>query len=345
VIILILVVINLVNCLRVKPGDALAMLPEAVLNFAFSWILVDAETMLLAIVPPALILSTICPEVEAKPCLLILLVLAFVSDTIGVDINSHTVHVIVVPVAVVLASIFPLVLAYSVDTVVNPVTLINRPVGPGVSSISLFLAVLVLAYILRSFRPHFSALSRLGIVLPVTLVASSLLVGVDSVAIALVIVPLPVIDITISVVERSITAGVPHLPFSLVFGTVCPGHDASSISETSSHHAFEDGSGGRIRVPCLISGHVGVIFLILILEGFKKLLSFEIDPVGHLKLAVELLKLLALQESSYECLKSGNLINVKSLETSIHTFEVEMLSAPAYHRVESLTTECALLLC
>ena len=121
----VLVVVDLVNGLRVEPGDSLTVLPEAVLHFSFAWVLVDAEAVLLSVVPPAFVLATVSPEIEAVTSFFILFVLALVGHPVSVDVNSHAVHVIIVPVAVILPAIFPFVLSYTVYPIVNPVSLID----------------------------------------------------------------------------------------------------------------------------------------------------------------------------------------------------------------------------
>jgi len=117
--------INLINSLRAKPGYSLSMFPKAILHLSFAWILVNTKSMLLSVVPPAVVLATIGPKVEAVTGFLVLFVLSFVGYTVCVDVDAHTMHIVVVPMAIVLSSVFPLILAYAVDPVVHPVSLIN----------------------------------------------------------------------------------------------------------------------------------------------------------------------------------------------------------------------------
>jgi hypothetical protein len=146
--ILVLMIVNLIDGLLVEPGSTLTHLPEAVLDLVFSWVFVDAKTVLLSFVPPAFVLSPVGPVVKAVSCFLVLLVLSLVCNAVSINVNAHAVHVIVLPAAIILSTIFPLVLASAIDLVVFPVTLVDAAICPEVNAEPLLLTVVVLALVL-----------------------------------------------------------------------------------------------------------------------------------------------------------------------------------------------------
>ena len=115
------VLIYLLHFLLVQPFQSLSLLPEAKFDFALLWILESAEAVLLTLVPPALVLTAICPVVVAIACLLVVQELSLVAYTIGIDIHSVARHIVALPLAVVFAAILPHVLADAVDFVVVPI--------------------------------------------------------------------------------------------------------------------------------------------------------------------------------------------------------------------------------
>lgn len=106
----------------VEPFDALAVLPQPILDLIVLGNEIGAQAMLLALVPEALVASSIRPSVNSEAVLLIVLVLALIHPAIVPDVDAHALHVVVEPLALVFAAIKPRVNAYSTDLVLTPVT-------------------------------------------------------------------------------------------------------------------------------------------------------------------------------------------------------------------------------
>jgi hypothetical protein len=130
--------------------------------------------VLLALVPPALVLAAICPKVEPIAFLLIVQVLTVVADTICVNVDTEAGHIVVEPLTIELAAILPQVDTVTIDLVMDPLAFIGASIGPGVQSVPLLFREHVFSVVLCAFRPRFNSLSVLLIIFPGALVSGTL---------------------------------------------------------------------------------------------------------------------------------------------------------------------------
>ena len=107
----------LAELLLSDPGDALAFVPSAVTLLSLL-VEVDADSLLLAVHPLALVLSTIGPLEDADTLLLVVDIVALVVAAIGPGEAAATMHLVDLPAAAVLATVGPLVSAEAMDVVV-----------------------------------------------------------------------------------------------------------------------------------------------------------------------------------------------------------------------------------
>jgi len=91
------------------PLDALAVFPEAVLDFLLLHHQVDPQPVLLPSEPEPLVLPPIRPLINSESVLLVVLVHAFVPATVIPDVNPKPLHVVVAPLALELPPVQPLV--------------------------------------------------------------------------------------------------------------------------------------------------------------------------------------------------------------------------------------------
>ena len=115
------VLVDLVHSLLINPLQPLTLLPDALLGLALFGVLELADAVLLALVPPALVLAPVCPVVMAVASFLVFEELAFVAHAITIDVDTVARHIVVFPLAIVLAAILPDILAHAIDLVVVPV--------------------------------------------------------------------------------------------------------------------------------------------------------------------------------------------------------------------------------
>jgi hypothetical protein len=112
-------------CLLIEPLNSLASFPKPIFDAVFRAIGVGAKSMLLALVPPALVLAPIRPVVNTVTFLLIIFVLSIVPDSIRVDIDTETMHVVGTPLTIVGSAIVPQVYSVAVYFVVQPLPVIG----------------------------------------------------------------------------------------------------------------------------------------------------------------------------------------------------------------------------
>lgn len=86
---------------------------------------VDADTVLFAILPAALVDTTIGPEEVAFTLLLIVDVFAFILSAIGPGESTGTLHFVVYPVASVLSAVSPIILSVAFDVVLDKLTVVS----------------------------------------------------------------------------------------------------------------------------------------------------------------------------------------------------------------------------
>lgn len=80
-----------------------------------------------------------------------------------------------------------------------------------------------------TLRPVFDSMAVLLVVLPFSDISGSVCVFVSASTIAFIIQPLALVDITISVIENTLTTGMVKLPIAIVFCTVRPLHAACAV--------------------------------------------------------------------------------------------------------------------
>ena len=225
--------VDLLAFLFSKPANTFAPLPQAVLATLLLSVIVCAHAVLFALVPPPVVFTPICPVINSEAFLFIGEVLAVVTHTVGVDIDSIPLHIVVAPGAVVLAAISPQVYSVPVNLVVEPLAVVGGAILPRVLTVAFLLTEYVAALVLGAFGPRLSALTILLIILPPALVSSTFHILINSLSICFVIMPLTLIDVAIDMVEFSETLGVIEVPLSLVSRIVRPSHDTLAVTHAS----------------------------------------------------------------------------------------------------------------
>lgn len=233
--------------LLVEPLHAFTVLPEPVLHRALIPVRVGAQTVLFALVPPAVVLASVSPVVHSVPFFLVLVVLAIVTHPVRIDVDAGAVHVVVLPLAVVLATVFPQVNAVAVDFIVSPLAFICASIGPDVLSDSFLLRHHIVALVLGAFRPGLKSFAVLLVISPVAFVPRTFAVSVNAVTVCFVVGPLAVVGVSISVVELSIPASLIIRPLTFVPRTVWPHHLPKSVPEPSKPLALVLGTGTIVK--------------------------------------------------------------------------------------------------
>lgn len=92
--------------------------------------------MLLTFIPPAFVLSAVCPLVESVTLLFVVHKLAVISHLIIVDVEPKALHVIVKPLPVVHFARRPDLLAETTDLVLCPLAIVDCSVRVGVLTLT-----------------------------------------------------------------------------------------------------------------------------------------------------------------------------------------------------------------
>ena len=118
--------LDLVNHVFLKPFHTLSVLPEAFLWWLSAFVaMVSSITMLLSLVPPALVETTIGPLVAPETLLFVAHKLSVVSHFVSILIQAKTIHVVFRPLAVVALAVCPSLRAIPVDLVHPPFAIID----------------------------------------------------------------------------------------------------------------------------------------------------------------------------------------------------------------------------
>ena len=118
--------LNLVNHVLLEPFHTLSVLPEALFRWLSGFVaMVSSKSMLLSLVPPAFIETTISPLVQSETLLFVTHELSIISHFISILIQTITVHVVFRPLAVVLLAVCPSLRTVPVDLVHPPFAIIN----------------------------------------------------------------------------------------------------------------------------------------------------------------------------------------------------------------------------
>lgn len=300
--------VDFVDGLLVEPLQSLALLPDAVLFLAFLRVFENANAVLLAAVPPALILSSISPEIVTVPCLLVIKELTFISDTVVVDVNAVSWHVILFPLAVVFATIFPHILTNAVNFVVVPVTRVKWTVGPCILAEALLFTIFVGTFIAGAFGPYFYALSTLEIIFPVTNISCTVFIYVFTITEALVVLPLAFVGVAVLVVKGSLALRKALGPIAFVGCAVLPRHLSKAVSEAAAHLPLVHWPS-RLILNCSLFNSGFRIVLLTWLQRLKQLLLLEVLRVLYLHFILEESVLLPLLITSHKCLEFDNFCN------------------------------------
>jgi hypothetical protein len=81
--------------------------------------------MLLSFMPPTFVLAAISPVVKTEALLLIIEVLAVVTHTIRVNVDSVATHVVVQPLAIEFTTVLPQVSSVPINLIIDPIALIG----------------------------------------------------------------------------------------------------------------------------------------------------------------------------------------------------------------------------
>ena len=97
-------------------------MPAAVPDLSF-YVVVDANTLLLTVLPESVVLASIRPGKDPVALFLVLYVLSLVPSTVVPSKNAFSVHLVEDPVTGVFSVISPFVLAMAMDVVVHEIAL------------------------------------------------------------------------------------------------------------------------------------------------------------------------------------------------------------------------------
>ena len=236
--------------------------------------------MLLSLVPPALIFTSICPTILAETFLLVLRVLAVVPDAIGVEVDSVTLHIVLVPLTKVFAAVLPQIYPVAVNFVFEPLSFEGAAVRPGIFTSALLLRLHILADVFRAFRPCLDTRTILDVILPVAFVACTFDIRVDAKAICFIVHPLTIVDVSIRMEEFSFAARLVELKVSLVARPIHPHHRAFAMAQSTFPLACID-SSSSIRVNLMLEERVIMVPPLQCLLCFIYLKVLAVHLIGE----------------------------------------------------------------
>ena len=143
----------LLSVLR-EPLDPFAILPQS--KFGFWCILrngVNAETMLLAQHPVALVFTAVLPAVNSVAMLLVVGVLPEILPAVIPTVQTEALHIVVRPLAFINSAVKPAVNSDSRNLIFVPLAGIPRTVGPLIGADSVFPAEAVSALVEGAISP------------------------------------------------------------------------------------------------------------------------------------------------------------------------------------------------
>jgi hypothetical protein len=158
------------------------------------WHLVNAQAMLLALSPVALVLTTVRPTVDAITVLQVCVVLTAVGAAIDPAVDSKPRHVIAIPHALIHAAIEPPILPDACDHIVDPVAGKFGTVGPGVSAKPMLSSVRVAAFVGAIIVPVLHTQAVTEVILPLSGIARAIKLLVKPDPISFVFLPLPLVN-------------------------------------------------------------------------------------------------------------------------------------------------------
>jgi len=102
-----LLVVDVLYLGVVEPFNALAVLPQTILQLAVFRDHVGTQPMLLAPIPEPFITATVCPRVDPEAMFFIILILALIHAPVVPDVYSQTLHVVVKPFTFIASAVEP----------------------------------------------------------------------------------------------------------------------------------------------------------------------------------------------------------------------------------------------
>lgn len=226
-------VVDRVYLLFREPDNPLAVFPQTVLEPLLLLVVIRAQAVLLTLVPVALVLAPVCPDVNAKAVLLVVEVLTLINPAVSPVVQAEPFHVVIVPLAFVASTVGPLVNAQAANFVFDPITKVHASIAPLVSAKSVFAPVLVISLILTFVSPLFNAVPVLQIVLPTARVLRSIHVVVSTYSVRFVMCPVSFVVVAISVHEFSLSMSFVIFPHTGVASAIRPDLLPVAISEAA----------------------------------------------------------------------------------------------------------------
>ena len=216
-----------------EPDNPLAVFPQSVLESLLLLVVIRAQAVLLALVPVALVLTSVSPHVNAEAVLLVVEVLTLINPAVSPVVQAKPFHVVIVPFAFVASAVGPLVNAQPANFVFDPITKVHASIAPLVSAKSMFAPILVISLILTFVCPLFNTVPVLQIILPTARVLRSIHVVVSSNSVRFVMCPVSLVVVAISVHEFSLSMSFVIFPHTSVASAIRPDLLPVAISEAA----------------------------------------------------------------------------------------------------------------
>ena len=194
------------------------------------WQYIFSFTVLFALFPHSVVLSTVCPGVNSEAVLLIIVILSLIHSAVFPTVHPLSMHIIVKPPSLVASSIWPDVLAMATDLIIHPVPLVATVIAPQVFAVPMLHASVIRAVIAAAVLPDLSTLSVLQIMLPISLIPRSVNMCIGAVSMGLVLCPFSVEDIAICMPELAWSVGFIVQPIAFVLCSIRPNLNSYTMS-------------------------------------------------------------------------------------------------------------------
>jgi len=211
-----------------NPAGTLAVSPLTLLDLSFAGV-VSAFSVLLTILPLAVVLAVVGPGEDTVAFLFVVDIFSFVLATVGPGEDTSSVHLVALPLAVVLATIGPGVNTLAVDVVVNEVSAVFRAISPQELSVTVLLSILVGSLVACTIGPHFLSLAVLLVLKPLAFVLGAVGMVVDSVTMSFIVFPVAVVHVTIGMDKSASAVCFVVLPVAFIQGAINPNLNALSV--------------------------------------------------------------------------------------------------------------------
>lgn len=147
----------------------------------------NPDPMLLALIPEAIILSTIWPGHNTVAIELVLIEMAFVLLAVFPSHHTSSVHLSLEPLTVITSSIWPHILSFACDRTMLKVANILGTISPFELTWSVLLTILISTIECGAVNPLFFAHSMLFVIFPVTYIFLSVGICVSTTPFGLII--------------------------------------------------------------------------------------------------------------------------------------------------------------